>query len=190
MPCARGPADMSDPRELLIDWLRDAHAMERHSGHLLQAQAKRLAQYRTLALRLEQHLKETRRQQRALEDCLERLGSSASATKDLAGSISAAAHTLVTMAAADETVKSAIAGYVFAQFEVAAYTSLFAAAHRAGDIQAQHACERLLHQEEAMAQWLLGTLSGLTRAFLVRDAAADRGSTVDPAPAPRSPPGR
>lgn len=173
---------MSGPREHLIDWLRDAHAMEQHSGRLLQAQSKRLERYPALAERLQRHLEETQEQQQVLEQCLERLDASPSAMKDFAGRFSATAQTLTTMMAADETVKSAITGYVFEQLEVAAYTSLFAAACQAGDIQTQQACERILRQEEAMAQWLRDALPGLTQTFLARDAAADREATVNTPP--------
>src|SRR5699024_6061254 len=110
-----GSASMTGPREHLIDWLRDAHAMEQHSGRLLQAQSKRLERYPALAERLQRHLEETQEQQQVLEQCLERLDASPSAMKDFAGRFSATAQTLATMMAADETVKSAITGYVFEQ---------------------------------------------------------------------------
>lgn len=178
------------PREHLVDWLRDAHAMEQHAERLLQGKAKRVEQYPKLARRLERHLEQTREQQQVLEACLERLGASPSTVKDLVGRFSATAQTLSTMTTADETVKSGIALYTFAQLEVAAYTSLFAAAYQAGDIQVQQACERMLGQEEAMAQWLRDTLPELTQAFLQRDALADRKAVADIPASVQAPPER
>lgn len=169
---------MSHPRGHLIDWLRDAHAMEQQSERMLQGQVKRLERYPKLAQGLEQHLEQTRGQQRLLEEYLARLDASPSLVKDFAGRFSATAQTLAAMASADETIKGAMACYVFEQMEVAAYTSLSAAAHQASDIQCQHLCDRLLLEERAMADWLRGNLGQLTQGFLARDAAADRSETT------------
>ncbi len=181
---------MSNPREHLVNWLRDAHAMERQSGQMLRGQASRLERYPKLAEGLLRHLDETLEQQRTLEQCLERLDASPSALKGLAGRLGASAQTLTAMAASDETVKGVMACYVFEQLEVAAYTSLFAAAHQAGEIQCQRACDQLLQQERDMAAWLRGNLPQLTQAFMTRDAAADRSVTTQSmAPGAPQPPG-
>lgn len=90
------------------------------------------------------------------------------------------------MATSDETVKGAMACYVFEQMEVAAYTSLFAAAHQAGEIQCQRLCGRVLQEEQAMADWLRSNLGQLTQAFLARDAAADRKETAGQPPSSSS----
>lgn len=169
---------MGNPREHLVSWLRDAHAMERQSEQLLHGQASRLERYPKLAGGLQRHLQQTLEQQRTLEQCLERLDASPSALKDFAGRVGASAQTLAGMAVSDETVKGAMACYVFEQMEVAAYTSLFAAAHQAGDIQCQRVFDRLLQEEQAMADWLRGNLPQLTQAFVMRDAAADRSVTT------------
>ena len=175
---------MSNPREHLVNWLRDAHAMERQSEQMLRGQASRLERYPKLANGLQRHLEQTLEQQRVLEQCLERLDASPSALKDFAGRLGASAQTLTAMAASDETVKGAMACYVFEQMEVSAYTSLFAAAHQAGDIQCQRMCDQLLQEEQAMAGWLREGLPGLVQAYLSRDAAADRSVTTQQSMAP------
>jgi ferritin-like metal-binding protein YciE len=73
----------------------------------------------------------------------------------------------------DEVIKGAMAGYVFENVEIATYTVLLAAAKAAGDNETQAACELILPQEEAMAQWLLDHLPELTEAFLIRSADPD-----------------
>ena len=169
---------MSHPRIHLVDWLRDAHAMERQSEQMLRGQARRLERYPKLADALQQHLEQTVAQRDLLEQCLQRLDASPSAMKDLAGRLGAGAQALATMAAADEPVKATMACLAFEHMEVAAYTVLFAAAHQAGDIQCQRMFERLLQEEQAMAEWLRGSLPQLVQAYLARDAAADRGVTT------------
>lgn len=169
---------MSHPRVHLVDWLRDAHAMERQSEQMLRGQARRLERYPKLAGALQGHLEQTLAQQELLEQCLQRLDASPSTLKDFAGRLGAGVQSLATMAAEDEPVKATIACLAFEQMEVATYTVLFAAAHQAGDIQCQRMFDRLLHEEQAMAEWLRNSLPGLVQAYLARDAAADRSVTT------------
>jgi len=182
---------MSHPRDHLVCWLRDAHAMERQSEQMLRAQATRLERDPKLAGALGEHLEQTLAQRELLEECLRRLDAEPSALKDAAGRLDAGAQSLATLAVADEPVKAAIACLAFEQMEVATYTVLFAAAHQAGDIQCQRMFDRLLHEEQAMADWLRGSLPGLVQAYLARDAAADREVTAQSmAPGAAQPPRR
>jgi ferritin-like metal-binding protein YciE len=61
---------MSQPEARLIQWLRDAHAMEQQAESMLTAQALRLDNYPELRARIEQHIIETRHQAQKLETCL------------------------------------------------------------------------------------------------------------------------
>ena len=161
---------MSDAREHLLDWLRDAHAMEQQAEQMLKAQASRIENYPKMKARVEQHLEETRGQQKLLEGCLERLGGSPSAVKDTMGTMAAMGQGLAGMFASDEIVKGAMASYVFEHMEIASYTALIAAAKQAGDAETQRVCEQILAQEEAMAQWVLDNLPEVTQTFMLRDA--------------------
>lgn len=161
---------MSNPQEHLLDWLRDAHAMEQQAEQMLKAQASRIENYPKMKARVEQHLEETRGQQKLLEGCLERLGGSPSAVKDTMGTMAAMGQGLAGMFASDEIVKGAMASYVFEHMEIASYTALIAAAKQAGDAETQRVCEQILAQEEAMAQWVLDNLPEVTQTFMLRDA--------------------
>ena len=161
---------MSSPQEHLLDWLRDAHAMEQQAEQMLKAQASRIENYPKMKARVEQHLEETRGQQKLLEGCLERLGGSPSAVKDTMGTMAAMGQGLAGMFASDEIVKGAMASYVFEHMEIASYTALIAAAKQAGDAETQRVCEQILAQEEAMAQWVLDNLPEVTQTFMLRDA--------------------
>ncbi|WP_053572263.1 DUF892 family protein [Caballeronia cordobensis] len=50
---------MTEPREHLLDWLRDAHATEQQAEQMLLAQSGRLEHYPQLKARIDQHLEET-----------------------------------------------------------------------------------------------------------------------------------
>ncbi|EWC52718.1 hypothetical protein XAR_0156 [Xanthomonas citri pv. glycines str. 8ra] len=161
---------MAEPQEHLMDWLRDAHAMEQQAEQMLKAQAARIEHYPQLKARIEQHLEETLGQQRLVESCIERLGGSPSIIKDAMGKMAAFGQAMGGMTTSDEIVKGAMASYVFENLEIATYTALLGAAKTVGDTETQRVCEQILPQEQAMADWLLAHLPELTEEFLVRDA--------------------
>lgn len=164
---------MATPQENLLDWLRDAHAMEQQAEKMLKAQSERLENYPQIKARIDEHIEETLGQQQLIDECLTRLGGSASTLKDVGGKLMAFGQAVGGSLMSDEVIKGAMAGYVFENMEVASYTVLIAAAKAAGDAETQAACEKILPQEVAMAQWLLEHLPELTQAFLQRSEAPD-----------------
>ena len=163
----------ASPQDNLVDWLRDAHAMEAQAEKMLTAQAARLEHYPRLRQRIEQHIRETQEQRQVLEGCLSRLGSSPSTIKDMGGKLMALGQAIGGAPMSDEVIKGAISGYVFENLEIATYSVLIAAAAALGDHETQQACERIREQEQAMAAWLLDDLPATTRAFLERSADPD-----------------
>lgn len=159
---------MATARENLLDWLRDAHAMEQQAETMLNAQVERLEHYPELSSRIQQHLRETQHQRAQLESCLQRLGSSPSTLKDISGKVMAFGQGMAGMVMSDEVVKGAMSGYVFENMEIASYTVLIEAAIVAQDAETQRVCEAILQEEIAMSEWLRQHLPELTRAFLVR----------------------
>jgi ferritin-like metal-binding protein YciE len=164
---------MATPQENLLDWLRDAHAMEQQAEKMLKAQSERLEHYPRLKARIDQHIEETLDQQRLIDECLTRLGGSSSTLKDIGGKLMAFGQAVGGSLMSDEVIKGAMAGYVFENMEIASYTVLIAAAQEAGDAETKEACEKILPQEVAMADWLREHLPELTQAFLQRSAAPD-----------------
>lgn len=162
---------MADTNDRLIQWLRDAHAMEEQAETMLKAQASRLEHYPELRQRIEQHITETQDQARQLEECLSRLGSDTSSMKDATGKMTAMMQGLGGVFAGDEVVKGGMAGYTFEHFEISAYTALSAAAEAAGDPQTLSVCRAILAEEQAMADWLKEHLPGVTQQYLQREDA-------------------
>jgi len=159
--------------ENLVDWLRDAHAMEQQAEQMLTAQAARLEHYPELRARIEQHIEETLGQQKLLEECLARHDAKPSLVKDLMGRAAAFGQAVGGATNSDEVVKGAIAGYVFENLEISTYCALISAAQVAGDDKTVAACQKILPQEQAMAQWLLDHLPVVTQQFLQRSADPD-----------------
>ncbi len=116
------------------DWLRDAHAMEKQAESMLESMASRIDNYPDVRARIEQHITETKQQITVLEEILDRNDISRSMLKDSMSKMMAFGQSVGGMVTSDEIVKGSISGYVFEQFEIACYTSLLAAAKKAGDM--------------------------------------------------------
>ena len=163
---------MSNPKERLVQWLRDAHAMEEQAETMIGGQVRRLEHYPDLRDRMAQHLEETRHQAKRIKACLERLGEGTSTMKDAGGKIMAMGQALSGMFVGDEVVKGSLASYTFEHMEIASYRILIATAKQAGDAETQRVCEEILHEEEAMAEWLRSHMASVTQQFLSRDQQA------------------
>jgi ferritin-like metal-binding protein YciE len=163
---------MTDMNERINQWLRDAHAMEEQSEQILSGQAHRIESYPQLRARMEQHLKETRLQQKQLEECLKRRGTSTSGMKDLSGKVIAMAQNVSGLFAGDEVVKGVLAMYTFEHMEIASYGILIAACDIAGDEETSRVLKSILREEEAMAEWLADAMPAIAKGHLTRTEAA------------------
>lgn len=164
---------MTARTDRLIQWLRDAHAMEGQAETMLKAQAGRLEHYPELKARIEQHVGETQGQAERLERCLAQLGSSTSGAKDAMGSMTAMMQGMGGALAGDEVIKGAMAGYTFEHFEISSYTVLIATARAAGEEGIAATCEEILAEEKAMADWMQQHLPAVTEEYLAREEAGE-----------------
>ncbi|MBU9633530.1 ferritin-like domain-containing protein [Burkholderia multivorans] len=155
--------------ERLMEWLRDAHAMEEQAETMLSSMAGRIEHYPDIKRRIEQHIEETREQARLIRSCIERRGGSVSTMKDIGAKTMAWVQGMSGMFVSDEIVKGGMASYMFEHFEIAAYRNLIEAARVAGDIETQTICERILPEEQAMAAWLEHNMAGVVRTYLARE---------------------
>ncbi len=162
---------MANAKERLLQWMRDAHAMEKQAEQILAIEAKRIENYPELKAKLEQHLGETKRQGDRLRARLEKLnGGGTSATKDTMAALMGFTQGMSGMFAGDEVLKGSLANYAFEHMEIASYKMLIAAAEEAGDVESRQVCEQNLREEEAMARWLDEHVGSMTRQFLAREA--------------------
>ncbi len=162
---------MKAAEKRLVEWLRDAHAMEEQAEQMLKAQASRIENYPEIKRRIEQHIDETANQAKQLESCLSRYDESPSTVKDTTGKMTAMGQALGGMFAGDEIVKGCIASYAFEHMEIASYRVLVATAEEAGDAETKRVCEAILKEEEAMATWLEQHTPQAVHQYLQRDEA-------------------
>lgn len=83
---------MSESREWLVQWLRDAHAMEEQAETMLNGQLSRIENYPELSDRMRLHLDETREQAARLKACLDGMDEGSSTMKDAGGKLTALAQ--------------------------------------------------------------------------------------------------
>ncbi len=160
---------MTAASERLVQWMRDAHAMEEQAERILKAQSQRIEHYPELKARLERHLEETRRQAERLKMRLDQLDGGTSWSKDAMGNLMGIAQGMSGLFAGDEVMKGSLASYTFEHMEIASYKMLMATAEQAGDMESMRVCEQNLREEEEMASWLEQHLAPVTRQFLMRD---------------------
>lgn len=163
---------MKAAEKRLLEWLRDAHAMEQQAEQMLKAQANRIEHYPDIKQRIEQHIEETIGQAKQIESCIARYGESTSTIKDTAGKMTAMGQAVGGMFSGDEIIKGAMASYTFEHMEIASYKILIATAEEAGDVETKQVCEQILKEEEAMASWLAEHMPQTVHQYLQRDEAS------------------
>lgn len=162
---------MGNNREILLEWLRDAHAMEKQAVEMLERQEGRLEHYPEMEQRVQTHLEESRRQAERIQTSIEKLGGDTSSVKESVAQFMGNVAALTNAAASDEVVKNGIADYAFENFEIASYRALIAAAGNQGETEIQRVCEEIVEEEVAMARWLEEHLPEVTQRYLERQAA-------------------
>jgi ferritin-like metal-binding protein YciE len=156
----------------VIQWLRDAHAMETAQLTVLEHHARDAKTHPEMQARIEEHRQETRRQADLLEGCLKRHGESTSGLKSAMGQVAGFFKSISTAAAKDELVKNCLADYAAEHFEIACYKSLISAAQAASDHETARICEQILQEEQRMATWLEQNIPMVTQEHMAKVAAA------------------
>lgn len=164
----------SSARDIFVDGLRNAHAMEKQALSIMEPQLKRLQHYPEVSAMLEQHIRETEGQIDRLDTILGGLAEGSSTLKDMSlsftGTMAAVTHSM----ASDEILKNSFANHAFENFEIAAYTSLITAAEECGATDALQLLRLSLDEERKMAESIKDSLPAVTRKFLQLSASSER----------------
>lgn len=143
-----------------LDWLRDAHAMEKHGETLLKVAMDRLDSGSSIGRDISHYLDQGREQQLQVKEVLKCHDNSWSALKESLGRMSVVGQAASDMLRDEQGARTAVSVYVFCSYKVATYTSLIAAARQADDSEGVDIFLRILQQEEHMAARLLADLPG------------------------------
>jgi ferritin-like metal-binding protein YciE len=164
--------------EQLNTYLADVHSVEEQAIAQLEL-APRVAGDPELARVFAQHLHETRDQERAVREQLERRGAKPSAVKDVAGRVGGWGMILFARVNPDSPGKLAMHAYSYEHMERAAYELLRRVAARAGDVSVVEMARRIGEQERAMADRLAQRWDGAVEASLrAKDADDIRAEVV------------
>lgn len=162
---------MTNTRDTIVDWLKDAQAMEEAQITALSNHAKAADGYPQLRSKLEEHLRVTQRQADDLKRCIQRLGSDTSTTKQAIGKTTSFMQGLIASASGDDVVKNCLNDYAAEHMEIASYRSLIAACDEIGDRQTADVCRRICQEEIEMARWLENTIPAVTHDYLMHETA-------------------
>lgn len=156
-----------EQKDMYLAWLNDAHAMEMGLITMLEKQVKETENDSMMQERIRQHLEETKDHAEMVEGCIERNGGKVSTSKDLMSKMSAALNGFGMSMASDAMVKNVLNSYAAENLEIASYTAIKAAAEELGDVQTSAVCDKILEDEESMAEWLLEQLPTVVQRRIV-----------------------
>jgi ferritin-like metal-binding protein YciE len=159
-------------KDEVIDWLRDAYAMERSLEITLENLSesdKHDEDVKNLAAR---HLEETREHAQTVNALLEALGADTSMLKTGLGIMTETAKGIGSKMSHDEVIKDLLTSYAMEHFEIACYSALVTAAETAGLMEVADACEQIIADEEEMADLLSNALPQVVETYLTRPSRA------------------
>jgi ferritin-like metal-binding protein YciE len=154
-----------DPSRELVKYLRDAHALEAQALQLLET-GSQTAGFDALATAFREHLEQTRKHQRSLDERLWAHG--AKPSRFQSGAMRAGAVSMGAFFKAQPDTPAKLAGfaYAFEALECGAYELLSRTARRAGDTDTAAVAERILAEERTAAQRVADTWDAAADAAL------------------------
>lgn len=153
-------------RELLVAWLKDAHAMENSLVPVLRDHSGHAEGHPEVQGRIARHAEETEQHARMVEECLRRLDEDPSGGKDILGKMMMSVQGKLTGPAEDTLVKDSLMDFAVEHFEIASYKALVKAAESVGEEQIAETCRRILREEQEMAAFLDEHLSPAVEATI------------------------
>lgn len=153
-------------KDELIDWLRDAYAMEKAMEVALRKQIDNQSISMLVREQSALHLKETQQHAEAVAACLKRLGSETSTLKTAMAKGLEIMKGASTAFAGDHRVKDLLSMCATEHFEIACYTALRAGAARFGIFEIVETCNKIIKEELRMADWLEANLPHVVMSYL------------------------
>jgi ferritin-like metal-binding protein YciE len=165
--------DADDLERQLLKYLADAHAIEAQAIQLLQ-RAPKIGGEQQLQRLYREHLEQTHEQQRLVRERLQAHGGSPSSLKDAAMRLGALNWGMFFQGQPDTPGKLASFAFAFEHLEIGGYELLMRVAERAEDHQTVTTVRRILGEERAMAQRLVGAFDLAAEASLEAVSASGR----------------
>ncbi|MGH3001253.1 MAG: ferritin-like domain-containing protein [Gaiellaceae bacterium] len=149
----RGGEGMGTVDEALVKHIDEAYAMEQNVLRMLDAMIS-TTDDPALLTELEHHRIETEDHARRMRVRLEAHGATPSTVRHLGGIVGALAKLPLDLVRGEKAGRNARDGYATEHMEIASYELLRRIAERAGDTETAAACDEIIAQERAMADWI------------------------------------
>lgn len=153
-------------RDTLIEWLRDAYAMERGMEQMWKRTCEDPRVSASMREIARQHLAETNSHAVEVERCLKLLGSDTSLVKTGIAEASGLIQETLTSFASDKRVKDLLTACAGEHFEIACYTAIQTAAQILGEESIMDSCDSIIADEKRMAKWLEQNVADVVHAYL------------------------
>ncbi len=141
-------------RDLLASEARNLHAIQKNAKAMMERVIDRLDDYPEAKIRLREHLVDKDNEMQRLEAILGSIGQDASSLKDGAMEAMGGLTGMMTAGLEDDILKTSMATYGLAQYEICAYEGMIALAQKAAVPSATPLLKSCLEDERAMADWL------------------------------------
>ncbi|WP_395744830.1 DUF892 family protein [Prosthecobacter sp.] len=138
----------------LIEWLRNAYAMEKAQETALHKLAVYPHTHPALRHQAALHCNVTRQHAAALAHCLKRLGSETSSLRTVLAQGMDLTRGVGAAFARDERIKEVLTVFVTEHFEISCHTILRTGAARLGLTDIVRTCDKILTEEKRMVEWL------------------------------------
>ncbi|MFA7253586.1 MAG: DUF892 family protein [Patescibacteria group bacterium] len=154
-----------EPKEILIEWLKNAYAMEQQIVQTLEAHAKDFDSMPEMQEMIEQHIEETKDQADRVKMEVERLGDEVSSVKS---GLAEAMGMMTGMGSdlfKDKIVKNAIAEHATEHLEMATYEAIATAAEIADEPATRELAMDLVKEETRTGEKLKTMLPQVVRKY-------------------------
>ncbi len=142
--------------EKVVDYIKDAHAMESNSLMMLKSMLKTTTDGEMLSL-IEHHIGETEQHESRLRERLDALGEDTSKVRETGALLGATFKGIIDQMRTEKPSRNTRDAFVTESLEIAAYELLQRLADRAGDQQTAEIARRNLQDEKAMADKISAT---------------------------------
>lgn len=159
----------TNSHDLLVNWLKSAHAMETSLINMLENQAERATAFADIQSKLYEHREQSQRHADLLKGCIARLGGKVSQVRTGLSKFMGESQSLMLGAFGDSVVRDAIVGAMAEQMEISSYNAIIALAEQLNDEETVRICSEILEEEEEMHEFLNDHLKELVERGYERD---------------------
>lgn len=156
-------------KELLINWLNDAYAMEKSQEKMLQGFIKDFEGHEETQQKLVHHLEQTVQQRAAVQECIKSLDSDTSAIKSVVAGTMGKMQGMGTTMNSDTMVRDMVMIHSGEHMEHAVYTGIAHLADALGYMDIAATCREIAEQEKKIADWSLYRLTTVVEQSLERE---------------------